>query len=223
MRIEWYYLKMYFPPKLWGSFTKNQKVFNVAKVWKYDEERVFSRKKGSHLFKLHLYQIGKAQNMLVVTAVLFSFKSNKSRPLIKAAGKKIARIQLFKFNIEDGRIQPIYSVFPNFRLKNIMNFVLIAFFLGVIFGDYLRLQKIVFLHLGTNSACLVATLTHFGKVNFILIKSCPHTRLIFGRVQTKWNSMVFHRFDNQYFFSGGGGLPDAVKSEGLWPLASHFT
>ena len=40
---------------------------NVGKIRKYDEEKVsFSRKKRCHLLKLHLYQIGKAQNMPVV-------------------------------------------------------------------------------------------------------------------------------------------------------------
>ena len=45
---------------------KNQKFLNVGKIGKYDEECFFSRKKCSHLLKLHLYQIGKAQNMPVV-------------------------------------------------------------------------------------------------------------------------------------------------------------
>ena len=50
---------------------KIQKILNVGKIRKYDEERVFfSRKKRFRLLKLHLYQIRKAQNILVVAGSL---------------------------------------------------------------------------------------------------------------------------------------------------------
>ena len=46
---------------------KNQEILNVGKSRKCDEVRVFFRgKKRSHLLKLHLYQIGKAQNMPMI-------------------------------------------------------------------------------------------------------------------------------------------------------------
>ena len=50
---------------------KKQKTLNVGKIRKYDEEKVlFSRKKRFQLSKLHLYQIGKAQNMPVIAGRL---------------------------------------------------------------------------------------------------------------------------------------------------------
>ena len=72
MRIKWYYsVKMSFPPYLWGFFDKkNQKIFKVGKVIKYDEESVFSRKKRFHLLKSLLYKNGKAQNIPVVAGCL---------------------------------------------------------------------------------------------------------------------------------------------------------
>ena len=53
---------------IWG---KKQKTLNVGKIRKYDEEKVvFFRKKRVQLPKLHLYQIGKEQNMPVVAGRL---------------------------------------------------------------------------------------------------------------------------------------------------------
>ena len=50
---------------------KKQKFLNVGKIRNYDEERIFlSRKESSHLLKMYLQQIGKAQNMPVVAGHL---------------------------------------------------------------------------------------------------------------------------------------------------------
>ena len=49
---------------------------NIGKITQYDEEKVFlfSRNKRFHLLKLHLYRIGKAQNMPVVAGRLVIFR-----------------------------------------------------------------------------------------------------------------------------------------------------
>ena len=49
---------------------KKQKTLNVGKIRKYDEEKVFFFGKNVQLSKLHLYQIGKEQNMPVVAGRL---------------------------------------------------------------------------------------------------------------------------------------------------------
>ena len=48
-----------------------------------------------------------------------------------------------------------YTSFCKSRPQIIMNFIFNAFLKGIIFGDYLRLQKIFFTHLGENSATVV--------------------------------------------------------------------
>ena len=54
--------------------SKNQKFVNVGKNSKYDKEGFLSMKNRSHLLKLHLYQIGKAQNMSVVAGRLVKYE-----------------------------------------------------------------------------------------------------------------------------------------------------
>ena len=50
---------------------KKEKTLNIGKIRKYDEDKVFfSTKKRYHLSNLHLYQIGKAQNIPVVAGRL---------------------------------------------------------------------------------------------------------------------------------------------------------
>ena len=52
---------------------KSRKLWSLGKIRKYDEEVVFFwRKKRFHRLKLHLYQIGKAQNVSVETGCLIS-------------------------------------------------------------------------------------------------------------------------------------------------------
>ena len=58
-------LKCLFRPNYEVFWQENQKNLNVRKIRKYDEERVIFRGKRYHLLKVHLYQIGKAQNMPV--------------------------------------------------------------------------------------------------------------------------------------------------------------
>ena len=63
-------LKCLFLPTHEVFLAKNQKILKVGKVRKYDEESVFSRKKGFYLLKSLLYQNGKAQNKPVVAGRL---------------------------------------------------------------------------------------------------------------------------------------------------------
>ena len=57
-----FFLKMCFPLEL----AKNQKIFKVVEIRKYDKEAEFFGKKRFHLLKRHLYQNGRAENTLVV-------------------------------------------------------------------------------------------------------------------------------------------------------------
>ena len=55
---------MSFSPQLSGFFGKIRNFLHVGRFRKFDEERgEFSGEKRFHDIKLHLYQIGKAQNM----------------------------------------------------------------------------------------------------------------------------------------------------------------
>ena len=84
--------------------TKNEKILNVGKIRKYDEEKMFffSVKKRSHLSKLHLYEIGKAQNMPVVAGRLVG--KNKINELGPRLGKTLPRfsaiVLLCKFGVK---------------------------------------------------------------------------------------------------------------------------
>ena len=69
MRIELIYLKDFFRIIMRLFRRKNEKNMSARKVEKYDGE-CFFRGKRSHLSKLHLYKIGKAQNMPVVASPL---------------------------------------------------------------------------------------------------------------------------------------------------------
>ena len=61
---------MSFPPLLRGFLAKNEKTSKVGKFRKYDEETEYFEKR---LKRFHLYQNGKAENMLVVAGRLVYF------------------------------------------------------------------------------------------------------------------------------------------------------
>ena len=74
MRIKWYcFLKMSFPPSLEGFLAKNRKLRTLEKIENEMKKEFFLKKKRFILLKLHLYQIGKAQNMPLVAGVLYVF------------------------------------------------------------------------------------------------------------------------------------------------------
>ena len=93
MRIMVIFLKIMFSALImrfiWQK--KKQKTLNVGKIRIYDGDKVFFvfffRKKRFHLSKLHLYQIGKAQNMPMVAGRLVAFSSeNEAKLRCSAAG-----------------------------------------------------------------------------------------------------------------------------------------
>ena len=56
-----FFLKMCFPLEL----AKNQNIFKVGEIIKYDEEAEYFGKKRFHLLKRHLYQNGSVEDTLV--------------------------------------------------------------------------------------------------------------------------------------------------------------
>ena len=64
------FLKNDFSTLIVRFFAKNQKVFKVGKIGKSDEGTDIWKKKRFHLSKRHLYQNGKAEDVLVVAGRL---------------------------------------------------------------------------------------------------------------------------------------------------------
>ena len=63
LRIKWFYFLKMSSFLIMRFFCKNSKNFNVGKLRKYDEERVFFGKKSFHHFESHVRKNGEAQNM----------------------------------------------------------------------------------------------------------------------------------------------------------------
>ena len=96
--ISW---KCLFRPHYEVFLAKKQKTSNIGKSRKY--EKFFSRKKRFHLLKLHLHQIGKAQNMAVLAGRLvdFHFKVFFKKKIITSFNDFKQKLSILKARVDN--------------------------------------------------------------------------------------------------------------------------